>query len=328
MKVVRFARGLPESACAGLINELKVLALLGEERENCSPFVLQPFMVDGLWAWRSTRGNLHIVTDVCGGGSLTAYRFRLSYPSLVLVIAEIVLGLHWLHEHGIVHHDVKPGNVMVSASGHCVLGDFGGAQFLDHRGKLSRNSDSCMVMTTQFAAPEILVRLDDGQVKEYDEAVDYWSLGATIVSMVLEEDYLPGASEPAFMEFRVDKIQTQLRRRNMPDDLEDLVMDLLRMDPARRCRYPAIMQQPIFYHTNWQDVENQAQAAIPALRDIAANAHGWEYPTPKIHKSNEATVDFLAALREQRLSLAVDDSYDVDRHNAKMTNCLSLGYPF
>ena len=44
-----------------------------------------------------------------------------------------------------------------------------------------------MVTTIPFAAPEILVDLDHGQVKEYDEAVDYWSLGATIVSMVLDE---------------------------------------------------------------------------------------------------------------------------------------------
>ena len=95
--------------------------------------------------------------------------------------------MHWLHEHGIVHHDLKPSNVMVSASGHCVIGDYGGARFLDKRGKLSRDSDSCMVTTIPFAAPEILVDLDHGQVKEYDEAVDYWSLGATIVSMVLDE---------------------------------------------------------------------------------------------------------------------------------------------
>ena len=93
MKVVRFQHGLPESACAGLVNELKVLAFLGEERERGrgSPFVLQPFVpVGGRWAWRSTRGSLHILTEVCGGGTLAAYRFRLSYPSLVLVIAEIV----------------------------------------------------------------------------------------------------------------------------------------------------------------------------------------------------------------------------------------------
>ena len=74
---------------------------------------------------------------------------------------------------------------------------------------------------------------------------------------------------------------------------------------------------------NWQDVENQVQAAIPALRELAADAHGWAFPTPKIHRSNEATVDFIEELRAQRLSLAVDDSYDVDQHHERMTSYLS-----
>ena len=71
------------------------------------------------------------------------------------------------------------------------------------------------------------------------------------------------------------------------------------------------------------DRMSRAQAAIPAFRELAADAHGWAFPTPKIHRSNEATVDFIEELCAQRLSLAVDDSYDVDQHHERMTNYLS-----
>ena len=92
-----------------------------------------------------------------------------------------------MHEHGIVHHDLKPHNILVSGDGHCVIADFGGARFLDGDGKLERRNDTPIVMTTSFAAPEILAPLEDGQIQEYDEAADYWSLGVLVVSLFLHE---------------------------------------------------------------------------------------------------------------------------------------------
>ena len=92
-----------------------------------------------------------------------------------------------MHEHGIVHHDLKPHNILVSGDGHCVIADFGGARFLDGDGKLERGNDTPIVMTTSFAAPEILAPLEDGQIQEYDEAADYWSLGVLVVSLFLHE---------------------------------------------------------------------------------------------------------------------------------------------
>ena len=76
---------------------------------------------------------------------------------------------------------------MISGSGHCVIGDYGGARFLDGDGKLRRANNSSIVMTTAFAAPEILETLEDGEVREYDEAADYWSFGATLIAMFMHE---------------------------------------------------------------------------------------------------------------------------------------------
>ena len=89
LKAVRIGQNISGSACAGIINELKVLSVLAEE-ESPSLFLLQPFMADKLWAWRSSAGNLHIATELCEGGSLAAYRFIIGYDSLVMVSAEIV----------------------------------------------------------------------------------------------------------------------------------------------------------------------------------------------------------------------------------------------
>ncbi|KAI0772955.1 kinase-like domain-containing protein [Trametes elegans] len=58
----------------------------------------------------------------------TPYEETLS--ALRLFSAEILLALLFLHSRGIVHQDVKPANVLVSAGGHAVLTDFGSARFL------------------------------------------------------------------------------------------------------------------------------------------------------------------------------------------------------
>ncbi len=86
-----------------------------------------------------------------------------------------------------MHHDLKPHNVLVTGSGHCVIADYGGARFLDGDGKLLRGNNSSIVMTTSFAAPEILEPLEDGDVREYDESTDYWSLGATLITMFMPD---------------------------------------------------------------------------------------------------------------------------------------------
>ncbi|PIL29013.1 transporter [Ganoderma sinense ZZ0214-1] len=321
LKVVRVGRKMSGSACTGIINELKVLSVLASD-ESPPPFLLQPCLSDSLWAWQSSSGNLHILTEVCEGGSLAEYRFRIGYDSLVAATAEIISGLYWLHKHGIVHHDLKPQNVLVSGNGHCVIADYGGARFLNDKGKLIRGNNTPVVMTTSFAAPEVLMSLEDGECLEYDEAADYWSLGLTVVSMFLPDEYLPGTSDRALMAFRLGKLGQELRGNGVPAELQAFIMDLLCMDPEERCRYPAITKQRLFQHLDWADVENLTRPVIP-IRDLVCDAHGWEYPPLVAHKAQDSTADFFEELRAHNLALEVDDSYDVVSHHAHMNRCLA-----
>lgn len=91
-----------------------------------------------------------------------------------------VTAIEQLHLLGVVHHDIKPENILVDADGHCVLTDFGGSKFLSETGKIKPHPSGRAVATLPYAAPEIL----DEVVTEYDESVDWWSLGATILTLL------------------------------------------------------------------------------------------------------------------------------------------------
>ncbi|KAF9492650.1 kinase-like protein [Pleurotus eryngii] len=107
--------------------------------------------------------------------------------TLRVLAAEIVLGLLFLHEHGIVHQDIKPANIMVSFAGHIVIGDFGAANLLDCAGSASTSPVICIIVnpeelvmhTPLYAAPEMVTRNPE-QLLVYGQHVDWWALGVTL----------------------------------------------------------------------------------------------------------------------------------------------------
>lgn len=74
-----------------------------------------------------TSDEIHLVMDYCSGGSLQK-QFEagpLSLSKARKVITEVTLGLHALHSRGMLHRDIKPGNLLLNDEGVAQLGDFG-----------------------------------------------------------------------------------------------------------------------------------------------------------------------------------------------------------
>ena len=91
-----------------------------------------------------------------------------------LYTAEIVLAIQFLHQHGILHRDLKLENVLVGSDGHCKIADFGLSKL-----RLFRHCKTRTKCGMPFCiAPEIVKNL------LYGQGVDRWAVGVMIFEMM------------------------------------------------------------------------------------------------------------------------------------------------
>ncbi len=159
-------------------------------------------------------------------------------PGHVRRVAELVRQVaeaaHALHEAGILHRDIKPGNVMVDEAGErAVLMDLGLAQVADEvDGRLTRTRQ--IVGTLRYASPEQVAG-----VGGLDRRSDVYSLGATLWELLtLRPMFGATAGTPAAELIRRIPVEEVVRPRKhhpgLPRDLEAVVLKCLEKEPQRR----------------------------------------------------------------------------------------------
>jgi tetratricopeptide (TPR) repeat protein len=153
---------------------------------------------------------------------------------VVELIQQVAEAAHALHEAGIVHRDMKPGNIMVTADGsQAVLMDLGLAQLADEvEGRLTRTRQ--FVGTVRYASPEQVLA-----VGQLDRRTDIYSLGATLWELLTLRPMF-GATEQTPTAELMQRIQyeepARLRKYHpgIPRDVDAIVLRCLEKDPKRR----------------------------------------------------------------------------------------------
>lgn len=149
--------------------------------------------------------------------------------------ADLCRAVDALLEKGLVHRDIKPGNVVIGDDGRAVLIDFGLAK---SRTEEALTSTSEILGTAEYMAPEVV----KGQVP--DVVSDLYSLGATLYELLTDQRPTPGRNPTEiFNNILNDWVPPPVHehRPDCPPELAKLVEALLEPDPARRPQDPILL---------------------------------------------------------------------------------------
>ncbi|HET6171712.1 MAG TPA: protein kinase [Gaiellales bacterium] len=130
------------------------------------------------------------------------------------VAAQVAEALDTAHEHGLVHRDVKPSNVLLDRRGHCYLSDFGLTKSASDRSGIAKTSQ--IIGTVDYAAPE-QIRSDF-----VDGRTDVYSLGCLLFECLTGEVPFPHESEAAVIYAQLEEPPplSSDRRAGLPTALD------------------------------------------------------------------------------------------------------------
>jgi len=184
-----------------------------------------------VYEYGTRAGRAYLVMEYVAGGSLSTLLSQPQPPSDVPVLRialQIVDGLDCLHREGIVHRDIKPGNILITDSGLAKLADFGLAR---HAADRTVTTAGPVLGTPHYVAPEVLLGGDPSAKS------DIFSLGVLLYQLLARR--LPwddSGDITTLIARRVNAPPDPLERYrgDLPRALTALVNRLLMADPERR----------------------------------------------------------------------------------------------
>jgi len=155
---------------------------------------------------------------------------RLPPSQALALLKQAAAGVQHAHAHGIIHRDLKPANILVDASGHAYVTDFGLARDTAQDSNLTRSGE--VMGTPSYMAPEQA----RGQKELIGEATDVHALGVILYEMLTGQ--LPyGSGSPADVIVRLitdEPVPPRKIEPRIPRDLETICLKAMAKAPDRR----------------------------------------------------------------------------------------------
>src|SRR5215475_5187638 len=148
----------------------------------------------------------------------------------VELIARVARTVHYAHEHGVLHRDIKPGNILLDAKGEPLLTDFGLARLVEAESTITRTKE--MMGTPSYMAPEQALPAN----AQLTSAIDVYGLGAVLYQLLT--GHPPFAAETIYETIRL-RLETEPREPRLFNpkvdrELSTICLKCLEKDPKRR----------------------------------------------------------------------------------------------
>ena len=182
-------------------------------------------------------GSCYFSMKFVEGGQLDEVVKRTPMPirRAVELIAKVARTVHYAHEHGILHRDIKPGNILLDAEAEPHLTDFGLARLVESESSVTQTLD--VLGTPSYMAPEQAV----GNNAAVSSATDVYGLGAVLYQLLTGQPPFAGGTTYETIKLLLDTEPRQPRSLNskIDSDLSTICLKCLEKDPKRR--YPSAL---------------------------------------------------------------------------------------
>ena len=189
-----------KSVDINIMKEKKLSKTLQNER-NIMKEISSDYLVTTYYLFKD-KVNYYFVMEYLPGGDVYKLLSSIILPfsTIQLIVAETLLAVHYLHSKNIIHHDIKPENILISKNGHFKLSDFGLSKTINEKktkvidegqssGKSSENSSISSLMDSEhndnkvegtlfYMSPELFT----GNYP-VGKPIDYWAIGIIIFEL-------------------------------------------------------------------------------------------------------------------------------------------------
>jgi serine/threonine protein kinase len=287
--------------------------------------------------------TLNIILEYCENGSLHSIskNFGRFPENLVgLYMSQVLHGLLYLHEQGVIHRDIKGANILTTKEGLVKLADFGVAS------RTTGLSESSVVGTPYWMAPEVI------ELSGATTASDIWSLGCTVIELLEgKPPYYNLQPMPAL--FRIVNDDHPPLPQGASPAVKDFLMQCFQKDPNLRVSARKLLKHPWIVNarrsdsvvpkksTEYEEAVRSVQEWNEALRSPGAGTlrkpfrHDHQSPSPLRRNQppsrNTPTKDALPApvvsnAKDQSLlsNATAEDNWDDDFATAISPSALQL----
>lgn len=177
-------------------------------------------------------GQCYFSMNFVEGGQLdeVVKRTPMSMRQAAELVAKLARTVHYAHEHGILHRDIKPGNILLDEQGEAHLTDFGLARLLETESTVTRTLE--VLGTPSYMAPEQAT----GNNSKLSSATDVYGLGAVLYQLLTGHPPFAGGTTYETIKLLLDSEPRPPRSLNSKIDreLSTICLKCLQKDPKRR----------------------------------------------------------------------------------------------
>ncbi len=177
-------------------------------------------------------GSCYFSMKFVEGGQLDEVirRTPMSIRQAAELIAKVARTVHYAHEHGILHRDIKPGNILLDAKGEPHLTDFGLARLVESESSVTHTLE--VLGTPSYMAPEQA----SGETAKLTSGTDVYGLGAVLYQLLTGHPPFAGGTtyETIRLLLNTEPRQPRLWNRKVDRDLSTICLKCLEKDPQRR----------------------------------------------------------------------------------------------